>query len=524
MLAVRSLTLAALLMTTAVLHAQPASPRAADDRTTCEALIEMPNVTVTYAVFKPKSAAIPEHCYMRGSISGNIRFHMQLPLRSNWNGRLLVIGDGGQDGTLNYDNEHLAEGYAIANSNTGHDNGVEPESSFAYENLQAVIDFGYRAVHLLANASKTVVRAYYTRPAQYSYFSGCSGGGRQAMMESQRFPEDFDGILGGAPVFEYQTNGLTNVWMAQKVFNDNFAGDLSPTKLGILRDAVLSKCDANDGIRDKMLDDPRTCKFNPDVDLAPRMCTGDVNKDDCFTKRQIQTIKDFYSGPYDSKGLRFTKGMALGSEWGWQMYFRPSEVGEDHANFLFYKESPGLPPSRIGTPTDKNANPPEFAWWDFNMDEYTAGKSEYMARITDATNPDLTRFLKRENGKLILYHGWADQNRQPEPTVDYYDAMVNKTFGGNLEEAKEKARLFMIPGMGHCRGGPGLAQWDGLPALVDWVEKGTAPESIVGEHRTNGVVDNRRPVCAYPKRATYAGPAGGENNPANWIENNFVCR
>jgi pimeloyl-ACP methyl ester carboxylesterase len=498
-------------------------------------LIEMANVTVTYAVLKPAAGSVPEHCYMRGSISGRIRFHMQLPLRGNWNGRLLVIGDGGQDGALNYDNDRLAQGYAVANSNTGHDNGVEPESSFAYENLPAAIDFAYRAVHLTANASKTIVRSYYTRPARYAYFAGCSGGGRQAMMASQRYPEDFDGILGGAPVFEYQTNGLTNVWMAQKVFANNFAGDLafdrdgdgkpeSLTKLGILRDAVLAKCDANDGTHDKVIDEPRTCQFNPDVDLARHMCSGDINKDDCFTRQQLQTIKDFYRGPYDSRGMQIAKGMAPGSEWGWQMYFRPSEIGEDHVNFLFYKDSPGLPPSRIGQPTDRTATPSEFAWWDFNMDDYTAGKAEFMARLTDATDPDLTRFLKRENGKLILYHGWADPNRQPEPTIDYYDSMVKKTFAGNVEEAGQKARLFMIPGMGHCRGGPGLAQWDGLPALVDWVENGVAPESIVGEHRTNGVVDNRRPVCAYPKRAVYVGPAGGQNNPGNWIETNFVCR
>jgi feruloyl esterase len=245
------LPLLAFAMPLAAAQGQPAAAPV-DERLACEALIEMPNVTVTYAVLKPKAGTTPEHCYMRGSISGNIRFHVQLPLRRNWNGRVLVIGDGGQDGTLNYDNERVAQGYAVANSNTGHDSGVEPESSFAYENLQSAIDFSYRAVHLTANAAKTIVRSYYTQPARYAYFAGCSGGGRQAMIASQRFPGDFDGILGGAPVFEYQTNGLTNVWMAQKVFVNNFAGDLgfhkdgdgkpeSLAKLGILRDAVLAK-------------------------------------------------------------------------------------------------------------------------------------------------------------------------------------------------------------------------------------------------------------------------------------------
>jgi feruloyl esterase len=145
-------------------------------------------------------------------------------------------------------------------------------------------------------------------------------------------------------------------------------------------------------------------------------------------------------------------------------------------------------------------------------------------QLLDATDPDLTRFLIRENGKMIVYHGWADESRQSKPTYDYYQAVVDKTFGGNLAAAKEKIRLFMIPGMGHCRGGPGLNEWDGLPALVDWVEKGTAPDSIAGQRRTDGVVDNRRPVCAFPNQAVYTGPAGGQNDKRNWVERNFSCR
>lgn len=502
------------------------------DQAACEALLEVTNLTITSAVLKPQSGTTPEHCYIRGTISGSIRFHMQLPLRANWNGRLLNVGDGGKDGGLNYDNAHLAGGYAVANSNAGHDSGAEPGASFAYQNLQQAIDFGYRALHLTANASKTVVQAYYRQAARFTYFDGCSTGGRQAMMESQRFPEDFNGILAGAPIYDYQANAVANVWMAQKAQEDNSAGSLafdkdgngsqeSMTKLNMLRDAVLGKCDANDGIRDGVLDNPLSCKFNPDVDLASHMCVGDVNKDDCFTKRQVQTIKDFYRGPYDSKGNQIAKGMALGTEWGWQQYFRNDGLADDHLNFLFYRESPGLPVPRTAKTADSSA---EFSWTAFKMDDYTAGKGEFMMTITDATNPDMTRFLKRDNGKFLLYHGWGDQNRQSEPTVDYYNAMVKKTFAGDLEAAKNNARLFMVPGMGHCRGGPGLSEWDGLPALVNWVEKGVAPESIVGEHRTNGVVDNQRPVCVYPKQAVYTGPAGGQNDKANWIASNFTCR
>ena len=522
-------------------EAQRLAP-SSDERLACERLIEMPRLTVTYAVLKPATASVPQHCYMQGLLSGRIRFHMQLPLRTSWNGRLLNIGNGGKAGNLRYADDRVAQGYAVANSNTGHDSAAEPGASFAHENLQAVIDFGYRAVHLTANASKAVVRAYYGQPARHTYFHGCSTGGRQGLMAAQRFPADFDAILAGAPVYDYAADNITDHWMSQKAFEDNFAGNLafdkdrdgtleSLTKLDILREAVLNKCDAIDGVKDGVIDHPPSCDFNPDTDLATDewMCLDDVNGDACFTRRQLQTIKDFYRGPYDSQGVSVSPGHSVGSEWGWgSYYFLPENLpGDDHMNFLFYEVSPGMPMPGLASLTqrpDKSITPPEYAWWEFDVDEYTAGKGQFMMNILDATDPDLTRFLIRENGKLILYHGWADPGRQSQPTVDYYDSVVEKTFDGNLQAAQEKIRLFMIPGMGHCRGGPGLGEWDGLPALVEWLEQEAAPRSIVGQHRTDGIVDNRRPVCTYPEQAVYTGPAGGQNDPANWIESNFSCR
>jgi feruloyl esterase len=520
----------------------------ADEQRACAALLEAPDVTITYAVLKPATANVPQYCYVQGSISGRIRFHMQLPLRANWNGKLVNIGDGGKDGDLDFADHYLAQGYAVANSNTGHDAGAEPRAWFAYENPDAVIDFGYRAIHLTANASKAVVRAYYRSAPRYSYFEGCSTGGRQGLMEAQRYPEDFDGIVAGAPVYDYQTLNISHVWFAQKIFADNFAGNLafdkdgdgvpeSLTKLSILRNAVLAKCDAKDGIKDGVINNPLACDFKPDVDLAAQMCRQDRNADDCFTSRQIQLIQDFYAGPHDSKGNAIYKGMDFGSEYDWArtltahkgngMFPAKLLYAVDHVNFLFYETSPGVPPANplnIQQEPARNANPPEFAWWEFNMDDVTAGKGAKMSAITDATNPDLSRYLIRKGAKLLLYHGWADPEGPAVPTLDFYKRAVERTFRGDERVARDKMRLFLMPGMGHCGDGPGPNAWDRLAPLADWIEKGIAPDHIVARHFTNGAQDNERKICAYPAQAVYTGPAGGENSPRNWIEQNFTCR
>jgi feruloyl esterase len=508
----------------------------------------MPNLTITRALVKPGTATVPAHCYIQGTVDSRIRFHMQLPLPENWNGRLLNIGDGGKDGTLDFADHRLVQGYAVANSNTGHDSGAEPRASFADQDLDAVIDFGHRAVHLTANASKSVVRSFYGRPAQFTYFEGCSTGGRQGLMEAQRYPDDFDGIVAGAPVFDYQRLNITHVWMAQKLYSDNFAGNLAfdsdkdgvpenLTKLEMLRNAVIAKCDALDGVRDGIIDDPPSCTFDAAVDLRPHLCPSGQDGENCFTPRQIQTIQDLYRGPRDSRGVQIFKGMDFGSEWKWNQTMIPHRgngmlplkliYGIDHVNFLFYRESPGMPMAN-GTDVrqipDKNVNPPEFAWWEFNVDDVTAGKGDYMMSITDATSPDLGRFLNRKNGKLLLYHGWADPEGQAAPTLDYYKRIIEHTFKGDVNAAREKIRLFMAPGMGHCGEGPGCNEWDRLAPLVDWVERGVAPDHLVAVHRTNGMVDNQRRICAWPQRAVFVGPAGGENDPRNWVETNFACR
>ncbi|MDA2932914.1 tannase/feruloyl esterase family alpha/beta hydrolase [Acidobacteria bacterium AH-259-D05] len=532
------------VQTVSVLRAQPDSSAQA----ACEALTQVRNLTLTYAKLVEATDSVPQYCYVRGIISPAIHYHAQLPLPENWNGRFLNWGDGGKDGDLDYADHRVAQGYAVANSNTGHDNGSEPRASFGFRNRQAEIDFGYRAVHLTVNAAQTVIKAYYGKGAQYSYHEGCSTGGMQGLKEAQRFPYDFDGIVVGDPVNFYQALNISHVWKLQRVFKNNFEGMLaydsdgdgmfeSLTKLRMLARAVLDKCDAQDGIIDGVIDDPLACDFDPDQDLAGMMCPGDVNADECLTRAQLQTVKDFYSGPYDSKGVSILKGKSFGSELEWARRYIPhpgnsgfpSQIGTsgDHINFLFYDTDPGIPPPDLldlSYRPDATKELPEWAWWNFNIDDFTAGRGDVMKSITDATDPDLTRFLIKNGGKLLVYHGWADPSPPPAVTIDYYKDVVATMFAGNMDAAREHVRLFMIPGMGHCRGGPGPNEWDKLAPLVEWVEKGKAPDHLVATHRTNDVVDNERKVCAYPQRAVYTGPAGGENNPANWVDKNFTCR
>jgi len=199
----------------------------------------------------------------------------------------------------------------------------------------------------------------------------------------------------------------------------------------------------------------------------------------------------------------------------------------DHINYLFYEEDPGV---TIGVLNDIDYQPrttgsnPEFHWMDFNIDDFTAGKAELMSSIMDATDPDLKSFLINNNGKLIVYHGLTDALSVAAATVNYFSDMVNTTFNGSFNQAADNARLFLAPGMGHCGGGAGPNNWDKLPSLVDWVENGVAPDSIVATHSTNGTLDNERPLCPFPQQAQYTGPAGGENDPSNWRASNFSCQ
>jgi len=534
-----------LVLVSGFASAQPGDPRQAQ---ACQDLLDTRNLTLTSARLRSTSAGVP-YCYVRGIIYPAIHYHVQLPLPENWNGRFLQWGDGGKDGDLDFADHRLAEGYAVANSNTGHDTGTEPGSSFGFNNRQSEIDFGYRAVHLTVMAGKTLVDAYYNRGPDYSYFEGCSTGGRQGLMEAQRYPNDFDGIVAGAPVNFYQAMNAAGVWHLQQMFKNNMAGNLAVDTDGDgsrdstrlvqrLNQAVLAKCDALDGIRDGVIDSPLSCDFEPARDLADQACPTGVSNDSCFTPAQLQTISDFYAGPRDSSGALIYPGKLVGSEPDWVGLFIPgahnntmpgmlSGPAGDHVNYLFYEEDPGVAIpvlNDLAYQPRKTGMNPEFHWMEFNVDDVSAGKAALMSSLMDATDPDLASFLKENNGKLIVYHGLTDALSVAAATIDYFTDMVEVTFDGSFAAAGEHARLFLAPGMGHCGGGAGPNDWDKLPALVDWVENGRAPDALVATHRSNGQVDNERPLCPFPQQARYSGPAGGENDPANWRAANFTCQ
>lgn len=519
------------------------------DESACTALQDIRNLTITSARLRNNAVDDSSYCYVRGIISPAIHFHAQLPLAANWNGRYLMWGDGGKDGDLDYADHRVAEGYAVTNSNLGHDNGVEPGASFAFNNRQAEIDFGYRAVHLTVAAGKTLVDEFYGQAPSYSYFEGCSQGGRQGFMSAQRFPGDFDGIVAGAPAFDYQGLNAAGTWNLQRVFRDNLAGNLavdtnndgsydSLALLDVLHDRVLQKCDASDGVRDGVVGDPLSCEFDPRADLADVMCPTALGDDGCFTEAQILTIEDLYAGPADDQGRHVYPGKMLGSERRWAGYYVPWQgnnmgpskltgVAGDHMNYLFYEEDPGMavPDVRdIDYIPDVDAVIPEFHWINWDINDFYSGKGDLMKSLTNATDPDLTRFLVNEDGRMIIYHGLVDTLIVATDTIDYYNEMVDETFSGNMAAAQDKARLYLAPGMGHCRGGQGPDNWDRLAPLVDWVENGVAPDNIVATRLENGTVVDERPLCTYPQQARYVGPAGGADDPQNWLAENFQCR
>ena len=277
---------------------------------------------------------------------------------------------------------------------------------------------------------------------------------------------------------------------------------------------MLARCDLNDGIEDGVIDEPLMCDFEPKRDLAASMCANDVDADACFTTAQLQTIEDFYRGPYDSAGTSILKGRAFGAERGWteylphagnQMFPEHLYNSRDHTAFLFYEDDPGVPVPRandLSYVPDKTATPPEWAWWEFDIDDLTAGKADLMKSLMNATEPDLERFLtlaRRQADPLARLERcrraagsrlWTTTTRSSR-----------RPSAATKRRRAQHARLFMFPGMGHCGGGPGPNTWDPLGPLVEWVENGTVPDSVVARHSTDGRVDDP----GSPRRGTHRG-------------------
>jgi feruloyl esterase len=410
---------------------------------------------------------------------------------ANWNGKFEAVGNGGWNG--NIDQNALAtglrRGYATASTDTGHEGGAGPWM----QNAEKLIDFGYRAVHEMSEKGKAIIAAFYGNNARLSYFVGCSAGGRQALKAAQKYPQDFDGIVAGAPALNTTGRAAYSVWVAQ---NDHKSTEtyIPQSKFGLIHDAVLAACDANDGVKDRVVENPRQCKFDPKV----LQCTaGDAAT--CLTAPQVETARMMYQPLVNPRTKQpINTALELGSELGWNTFGgqQPFPIGVQMYQFMVF-------------------NDPKWDYKTLNFDNDMARVAKIEAGNINAMDPNLKPFFAR-GGKLIQYHGWADPQIPAGASVDYYESVLKAN--GGVNTVKQNHRLFMVPGMNHCGGGEGPSSFDMLAALEQWVEQRKAPDFIPAAHLTNNKPDRTRILCPYPQVASYKG-SGDPNDAAN-----FACK
>lgn len=433
-----------------------------------------------------RSEPIPAHCrvtmVLTPSDDSNINVEMWLPA-DNWNGKLLAVGNGGWAGSIQgYADMQagLRRGYVVVATDTGHSNADGPLGMFALGHPEKIVDFAYRAVHLMAVRSKQITLRFYDRPIDYSYFKGCSTGGRQALMSAQRYPGDFDGIIAGAPANRHLHLHTFDVSMRIDLSrNPKEAIDEATAKS--VSDTILQHCDK---LGEGFLNNPEQCHF----DFSTLQC-GKSKSAQCITPAQLKTVKKFYEGVFTSKGRQVFASQPLGNP-------MPAQVATNEMPNPFLFDS-----VRILGFQDAN-----YDWRKFNLDK-DLPKIEAAAGFINAEDPDLRAF-KAHGGKLLMYHGWADPGISANNSVEYYKS-VQKEMGG---PQNDWLRMFMVPGMGHCAGGPGPFVFDTLSALEQWREQGAAPQTLMGSNPQSGL---QRPLCPYPQSPTYDG-SGDLKDADNW--------
>jgi feruloyl esterase len=419
----------------------------------------------------------------------NINVELWLPTQ-NWNGKFLAVGNGAWGGSIQYGplGDGLRRGYAAASTDTGH---TGADASFAIGHPEKVIDFGYRSVHETAVQGKATVRALYGTAPKLSYFNGCSGGGRMSFMEAQRFPEDFDAIIAGAPGFN-RTDGAFQSLRAMQATHKDPASFIPASKYPAIHQAALNACDANDGLKDGLITDPRKCQFDPQV-LA---CKG-AEGPSCLTAPQIAAAKTIYAEVTDPKnGTRVFAGLEPGSEmhWGAISGTEPHPMYYDLARFFVFAD-------------------PKWDYKNLDITKHLDLARQKDGGVLTAASTDLKPFVSR-GGKLLIYHGWEDQNISPRMSVDYYEKVQSTMGKAAVEDA---VKLFMVPGMGHCGGGDGPNEFDMIAALEQWREQGKTPTQILASKVSDGQVVRTRPLCPYPQVAKYKGT--GSIDKAE----NFAC-
>jgi feruloyl esterase len=436
-------------------------------------------------------AILPAHCRVAATLrpSPDSQIDMEVWLPENWNGKFQAVGNGGWAGTISFPAmaTALQEGYATASNDTGHKGG---NALFAIDHPEKLVDFAYRAVHEMTVQSKAIIAAYYSRPARLSYWNGCSTGGRQGLMAAQRYPEDFDAIVAGAPA-NYQTH--LHAWdlvVAVPVLKDPAAA-VPAAKLAMVTEAVIAACDARDGVTDRLLNNPAACTF----DVASLQCTG-ADAASCLTAPQVASMQRVYAPANTAGGQVVFPGKALGSEAGFGMW-------------LAGQQAPGISVGSFQVAYND-------AQWDaktFDLERDLPVVDARVGAIVNAVNPDLRAF-KARGGKIIMYHGWNDTAISPGNAIDYL-ASVQKRMGGRQEDF---IRLYMAPGMNHCGGGAGPNQVNWMAALERWREADDEPDRIEAVRVTGTRADMTRPLCPYPQVAQYTGT--GSTNDAG----NFVCK
>ena len=445
---------------------------------------------------------LPAFCRVVGLTSPAINFEVWLPLTS-WNKKYQGVGNGGMAGTISYRAmaAALTRGYATASTDTGHVAGpIHFDASWASGRPDLIEDFGHRALHLTTVNAKQISQAFYTVPVNYSYYVGCSKGGQQGLMEAQRYPDDFDGIIAGNPANDWtRFYAGAHLWYSLAMLEDQKSW-IPPAKLSALGNAVNLACDTLDGIEDGVLQNPLACNFEP----ASLRCATGTDNNSCLTTEQVVAVEKIWSGVTNVAGDLVFPGLVPGGEaglGGWSLWV----TGQKPFGSLHWLGGEGF-----------------FRWfvfdnvdWDFrsfDFDRDLAYALEKVGKAVDANDPDL-RALRDSGAKLLVYHGWSDADISPLGSINYFESVVDVIAedtqalnrASALASTQDFFRLFMVPGMGHCRGGPGPDQFDALAALENWVENDIAPQVIVASKIIAGKTITRRPLCVHPKVAHYSG-------------------
>jgi feruloyl esterase len=457
------------------------------------------DTTITSAKVVEPSASLPRYCQVDGHVAvpdNNVNFRLGLPV--TWNSKFYFQGIGGLGGTMGSLNNGLSRGYASASTDTGHD-ANDPNWG---HNRAKEIDYGHRGTHVTAVAAKAVTAAYYKRQPAHAYFNGCSNGGRQALMEVQRYPEDFDGIIAGDPAFGTPMQlGRVLVYQHMLTSQDNY---LTSDAVALLDKATLAACDAADGLKDGLITDPRLCQFKAET----LKCSGSEGGADCLTEGQLETVRRVYTGVKSPAGEQLAAPFPVGHEGGstgWIQWISGPTPPTRRADGTL--EFTSNPPSGFRL-SEQNfrflalaEDDPNYSWRRVKFPD-DLPRFRVMTEILSPLDPDLRPYMAR-GGKLLMYHGWADPAISAYGTIDYNDKVIRAV--GGKDRADQFVRLFLAPGMHHCSGGPGPNSFDMLPVLEEWVERGTAPTRVIATHSTAGRVDRTRPLCPHPQVARYVG-------------------